>query len=679
MEDLIIFTIIFIVYVSFLIIFKEKFYKTENATPIFLIFSFLSILFGNYFGGIFKFPVIIYIFSIIYFSGFLSLKYSVAYILMLLLIEILPPVYFRFKQDTMEILNLPWENVFLFAIASVSGMVTGNISQKFLKKMTDEYERIFSGRITKSETKQKIIKKSKEEFRQETELSFEENIKELFSALKNSIGFSGIFLFLLEDNENQILKLQHYLSDYESDINLNNEITQDNPPISLVLKERIPIIISDSKTDSINLGYYLNSVEIKSIIALPIMNGREIRGILACDSKQKQFFTENHKEILLHTINIIKSLLFNYTDLVRFHDQANEFNILYKMTTELSATPFEIPTEISIDSPLKLESVYDKLGNFFSNILKDTAEQYIPLRVIGFYIEDQSFYSIKFTSGKFSFDPRILKEKRFKIEKDTIFKSIFEHKKPIWRYLKEDESVNLNLEYLEKTDPETRSFLAIPLKAGEKILGVFLLEYVQEEIFSKYELKIMSITGEHSGTIIENINLYNTMSNLAKTDGLTGLPNHRIFQERLEEGIKRALRNNKPLSLMLMDIDFFKKFNDNYGHSTGDAVLRAVSQVIREDIREVDFPARYGGEEFVIILEETNKKKAFDVGERIRHHIEKSDFFLNNQHLKITISAGIAEFPTDTADKKELIELADSALYKAKKNGRNRLEIFSKG
>ena len=169
------------------------------------------------------------------------------------------------------------------------------------------------------------------------------------------------------------------------------------------------------------------------------------------------------------------------------------------------------------------------------------------------------------------------------------------------------------------------------------------------------------------------------MSNLAKTDGLTNLPNHRIFQERLEDSIKRALRNNRPLSLMLMDIDYFKKFNDSYGHSTGDAVLKAVSQVIREHIREVDFPARYGGEEFVLILEETNKKKAYEVGERIRYAIEKNDFFLNNQHLKITISGGIAEFPTDTADKKELIELADSALYRAKKNGRNRLEIYAKG
>ena len=129
----------------------------------------------------------------------------------------------------------------------------------------------------------------------------------------------------------------------------------------------------------------------------------------------------------------------------------------------------------------------------------------------------------------------------------------------------------------------------------------------------------------------------------------------------------------------MRDIDFFKKFNDKYGHSTGDAVLKAVSKVIKDHIREIDFPARYGGEEFALILEETNKKKAFEVGERIRHEIAHTSFYLNNYHLEITISLGIAEFPTDTVDKKELIELADAALYKAKELGRNRVEIFLKG
>jgi len=167
------------------------------------------------------------------------------------------------------------------------------------------------------------------------------------------------------------------------------------------------------------------------------------------------------------------------------------------------------------------------------------------------------------------------------------------------------------------------------------------------------------------------------LKKLAITDGLTGAYNYRFFKEQLEKELIRARRHKNHVSIVMMDIDFFKQYNDTHGHPAGDYVLRTIAQILRNNIRNIDIAARYGGEEFTLILIETDHGAAAIVAEKIRGLIEKHNFkFENSQPSgKITVSMGVSTFPEDGKTFEELIDAADKRLYQAKELGRNRVVI----
>jgi diguanylate cyclase (GGDEF)-like protein len=167
---------------------------------------------------------------------------------------------------------------------------------------------------------------------------------------------------------------------------------------------------------------------------------------------------------------------------------------------------------------------------------------------------------------------------------------------------------------------------------------------------------------------------------MATTDGLTGLVNHRTFQDRFADLLHRAERQKQPVSLLLTDIDHFKKVNDSYGHPVGDVVLKGVAAVCREQVRKVDFVARYGGEEFAIVLDGTDAVGARMLAERIRREVSQQRFpseKAEGGEFGCTLSLGIATWPEDGRDPKTLIARADQALYHAKHSGRNRAVAFA--
>lgn len=161
---------------------------------------------------------------------------------------------------------------------------------------------------------------------------------------------------------------------------------------------------------------------------------------------------------------------------------------------------------------------------------------------------------------------------------------------------------------------------------------------------------------------------------MARHDALTGLYNRQVFNELLEYEINRASRYARPLSALLLDIDYFKKVNDNYGHSAGDDVLKEFSQLLVNSLRSTDYIARFGGEEFTVLMPETDKETAIVRAEELRKAIEEHHFNLRGGRvLRITTSIGIATFPDNASDKESLIMIADEAMYEAKNSGRNKL------
>ncbi len=212
--------------------------------------------------------------------------------------------------------------------------------------------------------------------------------------------------------------------------------------------------------------------------------------------------------------------------------------------------------------------------------------------------------------------------------------------------------------------------LFFPFKSRDKLIGILTLgKKKNKSIISYQDMELISNIANQAGIIIENAQLYTHAKIKANTDELTGLYNHRHFHERLDQEITRNTRFGGTFSLIMMDVDLFKSYNDIYGHLAGDNVLRKVGEYIGNSIRGIDLAFRYGGEEFTVILPSTQIEDAYKVAERIRKTIESKSSL---KAMPITISLGISNWPSDGIMKEEIIGRADEALYLAKQLGRNR-------
>lgn len=216
------------------------------------------------------------------------------------------------------------------------------------------------------------------------------------------------------------------------------------------------------------------------------------------------------------------------------------------------------------------------------------------------------------------------------------------------------------------SDEGKDSFGAIPLLSENKLVGILTVEGLPRADFER-----LIIVATQFALEIKKVFLYETVENLAITDSLTGLYTRRYFFERLNEEITRSRKHGFKFAFLMIDIDDFKKCNDGHGHLVGDIVLKDVSRLIKESVREIDLVARYGGEEFSVILPETDKKGAFTVAERIRKKIEENIFNAYDEKVRVTISAGLAVYSEAVPDLGDIIERADKALYEAKNSGKN--------
>lgn len=222
-----------------------------------------------------------------------------------------------------------------------------------------------------------------------------------------------------------------------------------------------------------------------------------------------------------------------------------------------------------------------------------------------------------------------------------------------------------------------RTVMAVPLIVDNKINGVMLIGKREPGEFNEKHLQMLTILGGQAAVTIANALLYKKIKNQAIFDYLTNLYNHRYFYQKLAEEHERSKRYNAIYSLIIMDIDNFKEFNDTYGHLVGDKVLKLVAMKIKENIRAVDIAARYGGEEFTILLPETYNKQAIVAAERIRTEIANAAIEVNNELLKITVSLGVSTYPHDSTDLTELLDRSDKALYFSKESGKNKVSNWS--
>jgi diguanylate cyclase (GGDEF)-like protein len=222
------------------------------------------------------------------------------------------------------------------------------------------------------------------------------------------------------------------------------------------------------------------------------------------------------------------------------------------------------------------------------------------------------------------------------------------------------------------------SLLCLPLVMRGRCIGVITFYHRAPREYADDEMQFLAAFAGTVSIAIDNARLYAEQARLAVTDGLTALFNHRHFQEALAGEIARARRYGHPVSLVMVDIDHFKCFNDGNGHQAGDALLRELAASLRRAARENDLVARYGGEEFVFLLPETSKSEAFALAGRVCSAVARRawDGAGALPGGRLTVSLGVASFPEDAASQAELVQRADQALYLAKNEGRNQVQAW---
>jgi diguanylate cyclase (GGDEF)-like protein len=252
-------------------------------------------------------------------------------------------------------------------------------------------------------------------------------------------------------------------------------------------------------------------------------------------------------------------------------------------------------------------------------------------------------------------------------------------------FLVNDIEVDERIAALNRPRFKTKSFISVPLLFKGEPLGVLnLSDKKNHGIFTKADLNILTPFVNHAAAMIKragSLERVELLEQLSITDALTELYNRRFLEKRMEEELNRSERNGLPLTVMLIDLDNFKIYNDVCGHIAGDRALKKAAQVLRNSVREMDVVTRYGGEEFCVLLPGTTKREAIFVAERVRRGIE-SELFSGEEHLpqgRLTTSIGLSSFPEDGFTATDLINASDVALYQAKAEGRNCIMLSNGG
>ena len=228
--------------------------------------------------------------------------------------------------------------------------------------------------------------------------------------------------------------------------------------------------------------------------------------------------------------------------------------------------------------------------------------------------------------------------------------------------------------YVENV-PGIRSELAVPMLVRGRTVGMIDLQSERSGRFDENAVRQVRTLANMAAPALENAMLHEQVQQMALTDELTGLKNLRYFEGRLEEELDRAVRYNYPFSLIVLDIDDFKHYNDSFGHPMGNVIIRSVAGAIRDTLRETDILVRYGGDEFVCILPLTGAREAAEIGARIRSAVEHTEAPHCDEQPggSITVSSGVATFPSDVGDRELLLQSADERMYEAKRGGKNRV------
>jgi len=375
---------------------------------------------------------------------------------------------------------------------------------------------------------------------------------------------------------------------------------------------------------------------------------------------------------------VVEALLFAgffyyHWELKRFQSRAMES----KENVRKSLESFQAKYQTRLSSLRHLEVQVSSLMNLFE-IARDFSEC-MDFNTLAEFLLKKLRSELSFEKMQIFLMPRAATEKEPVLVK--VYSMLPEGVQEEERVLTDQEREDFEAMAYAKIMVRREERWCFPIMEGNEISSVFVIHGIKEEDLARVEVLTAYLV-----LLIKKIKLYETVRELAIVDELTQVFVRHHFLERLEEELRRSIRFKLPLTVLMLDIDHFKRYNDDFGHLVGDATLKEVSELLKRSLRRVDLVGRYGGEEFIVAMPETQVSNAAEVAERIRSGIARHDFQVYNVRTKVTVSQGVTVFggeiaaqaePVDVkALASELIRQADEAMYRAKDEGRNRVCLY---
>ncbi|MDD3803696.1 MAG: sensor domain-containing diguanylate cyclase [bacterium] len=457
-------------------------------------------------------------------------------------------------------------------------------------------------------------------------------------------------IFMIYDEENDSLFIESGVS--SSPINTKKNIAEKNNILYWVVKNRKEISDNLFIGDPKNLCLYPNEEVIRSIIAVPVLYGNHVSGVLFFDSSEENRFTVKNIE----TTKLFADEISRIFSFAQYAEQA------------------------------KTEATYLSLLNDFAHKLSRTLVyseilQIISDAVSSFFTFSHSFVaSVEGAQAKMLFSSDKNFSDSFKVENSFLFLATAESE-IFYKTNLQKREIPLPVLYRGENLRRIDFALSLPIfqTGGRTDYFIFASDKKNIDIGPAAQI-VLNFISDISKTAVEKSMLYEQTRELSIKDGLTNLHNHRYFQEELTKMMNNSKRTGGRLAVALIDIDFFKKFNDTYGHQTGDLVLKHLSKIMSSSVRQTDLVARYGGEEFVIVLSNITQDSPMALLEQIRRKVETTPLAHESlsEPLSVTISIGYSTFPNDSDSKVDIIKMADQALYDAKKSGRNQVKNYSR-
>lgn len=419
-----------------------------------------------------------------------------------------------------------------------------------------------------------------------------------------------------------------------------------------VAAERRIVTLAGLKA-SYALPYYASACPVRAVAAVPVLEAESLRGVLVVDRREDTAFTEVEQELLSAATRYMLRAIQNERVFVQLERAKVEQGKLYRAARALGAALSERDVvEASVRSAREIASF-----DFAAVTVFDEATQSHEIRAVsGECAESLVGSHFRHNAGLVSMVVQNKHPLPYKGQFDRARQIVFTPR---------------------VVPPPMPSMLVLPLLMHERPLGTLVLGAKRNNAFGDAVRPTLEVLASHVAVSLSNARMLRRLEELATSDGLTGLLNKRALLDMVGTKLAAAKRFSRKLSVLVVDLDHFKKVNDTYGHDAGDVVLKALGGILRKTKRTTDAVARFGGEEFVVLCEDTDREGAVLLAERIREELQRTAFPVADGALNVTCSIGVSTYPDAGQDWETLFKGADEALYVSKRTGRNRTTPWS--